>query len=111
MGKFPTILEITAREICSPWISSAMAMAMSIYRTLCVLVLYFPKTFLFFQLLPVEPSKEKETIIQTKRIQRDAISVQILPQGRSKATLKLADETRVSQTSGLKVLKPLIESL
>ena len=33
-----TISEITSREICSPWISSAMAMAMSIYRTLCVLV-------------------------------------------------------------------------
>ena len=25
--------------LCNPWISSAMAMAMSIYRTLCVLVL------------------------------------------------------------------------
>ena len=24
--------------LCNPWISSAMAMAMSIYRTLCVLV-------------------------------------------------------------------------
>ena len=26
--------------LCNPWISSAMAMAMSIYRTLCVLVIY-----------------------------------------------------------------------
>ena len=28
--------------LCNPWISSAMAMAMSIYRTLCVLVLTGP---------------------------------------------------------------------
>ena len=26
--------------LCNPWISSAMAMAMSIYRTLCVLVVF-----------------------------------------------------------------------
>ena len=26
--------------LCNPWISSAMAMAMSIYRTLCVLVFF-----------------------------------------------------------------------
>ena len=39
MWTFPIISEITARKIYSPWISSAMAMAMSIYRTLCVLVL------------------------------------------------------------------------
>ena len=29
--------------LCNPWISSAMAMAMSIYRTLCVLVFSCPE--------------------------------------------------------------------
>ena len=34
---------------CNPWISSAMAMAMSIYRTLCVLV--FPLKISLLEML------------------------------------------------------------
>ena len=43
------------------------------------LVLVFPligqldRAFLLFQLLPVDPGKDSKMIIQTKRIQRDAI--------------------------------------
>ena len=34
--------------LCNPWISSAMAMAMSICRTLCVLVYLFLETYFWF---------------------------------------------------------------
>ena len=53
--EFPSFLKISCQNqrkhrrsklaelfeiLCNPWISSAMAMAMSIYRTLCVLVIF-----------------------------------------------------------------------
>ena len=41
LAKVEEILQNFYAILCNPWISSAMTMAMSIYRTLCVLV-YFP---------------------------------------------------------------------
>ena len=50
LAKVEEILQNFYAILCNPWISSAMTMAMSIYRTLCVLV-YFP---LWFILLSVQ---------------------------------------------------------
>ena len=47
-GKLRTSKLSELAKLFSPWISSAMAMAMSIYRTLCVLVFQLRSLLLLF---------------------------------------------------------------
>ena len=47
-SKSPLLGSGTNAILFDPWIFSAMAMAMSIYRTLCVLVSFSVPSFLFF---------------------------------------------------------------